>query len=415
MARHPRASRLANRTNRLKLPIQLNPHDYHSLAPGISLGYRRCKGAGRWVVRSRNADGSYWIRVIGIADDYEEESEHALGLLRAQNLALATARDKSDAPDTKLTVSEALDQYERHLQARKGDLRNVSRIRKHLQASTANKLCGLLSEGELEAFRDALATIRAGSTVNRICKVFRASLNLAAKRDRRITNQLAWKEGLAGLSGTHRARNVILNDDEVLQLIEAAYGRDAALGHLIEVLAVSGTRIGQVARLKVDDLQVDYGRVMMPLSAKGKDRDKRHKQHRLPLPPELVDKLAVAAAGRSDTAPLLTRADGSAWIDDNNTNNNSRYRDEVRAVVVAIGLDPGRVTVSALRHSSIVRMLKAGVPIRVVAVHHDTSVQMIEQTYSHKIGDHTEDLIRGAMLRNGPPNVVPFRRGPAIR
>jgi hypothetical protein len=42
----------------------------------------------------------------------------------------------------------------------------------------------------------------------------------------------------------------------------------------------------------------------------------------------------------------------------------------------------------ALRHSSIVRQLLVGLPVRVVAANHDTSVIMIERTYSRHIGDH---------------------------
>jgi hypothetical protein len=52
----------------------------------------------------------------------------------------------------------------------------------------------------------------------------------------------------------------------------------------------------------------------------------------------------------------------------------------------------------ALRHSNIVRQLLAGVPVRVVAVNHDTSVAMLERTYSRHIGDHADALVRGALL-----------------
>ena len=64
----------------------------------------------------------------------------------------------------------------------------------------------------------------------------------------------------------------------------------------------------------------------------------------------------------------------------------------------ATGLDPKEVTLYALRHSSIVRQLLAGVPVRVVAVNHDTSVVMIERTYSRHIGDHADALARVALL-----------------
>ena len=56
------------------------------------------------------------------------------------------------------------------------------------------------------------------------------------------------------------------------------------------------------------------------------------------------------------------------------------------------------VTSIALRHSSIIRALLAGVPIRVVAVSHDTSVAMLERTYSAYILDHSDAVSRRALL-----------------
>ena len=67
-----------------------------------------------------------------------------------------------------------------------------------------------------------------------------------------------------------------------------------------------------------------------------------------------------------------------------------------------------------LRHTSITRMLLAGVPVRVVAALHDTSVQQIEKTYSRHIGDHSDALIRRAMFEADAPaaagNVVAMAR-----
>ena len=56
------------------------------------------------------------------------------------------------------------------------------------------------------------------------------------------------------------------------------------------------------------------------------------------------------------------------------------------------------ITIYALQHSNIVRQLLAGVPVRVVAVNHDTSIRMIERTYSRYIGDHADALTRAALL-----------------
>jgi hypothetical protein len=71
----------------------------------------------------------------------------------------------------------------------------------------------------------------------------------------------------------------------------------------------------------------------------------------------------------------------------------------------------------ALRHSSIVRQILAGVPIRVIAVNHDTSIAMLERTYSRHIGDHSDALARVALLDVAEPaarNVVPIRGNLAI-
>ena len=68
------------------------------------------------------------------------------------------------------------------------------------------------------------------------------------------------------------------------------------------------------------------------------------------------------------------------------------------------GLDPSEVTIYALRHSGIVRQILAGVPIRVVAVNHDTSIGMLEHTYSRYIGDHSDALARQALLDTTVPS-----------
>ncbi len=80
-------------------------------------------------------------------------------------------------------------------------------------------------------------------------------------------------------------------------------------------------------------------------------------------------------------------------------------------LVTAVGLDPAEVTIYALRHSSIVRMLLQNVPIRLVASLHNTSVTMIERTYSKYITEHSDDISRKALLHAERPtgdNVFPL-------
>ena len=64
---------------------------------------------------------------------------------------------------------------------------------------------------------------------------------------------------------------------------------------------------------------------------------------------------------------------------------------------MALGIDAG-VTLYSLRHSSIVRQLLAGVPTRVVAAHHDTSVPVLEHTYSRHISTVSDSVVRRALI-----------------
>src|SRR6516165_9470284 len=96
-----------------------------------------------------------------------------------------------------------------------------------------------------------------------------------------------------------------------------------------------------------------------------------------------------AARGRPPTEPLLVKRNGQPWKRSNHARPFAR-------VAKKAGLE--EITIYALRHSNIVRQLLAGVPVRVVAVNHDTSIRMIERTYSRYIGDHADALTRAALL-----------------
>jgi hypothetical protein len=129
---------------------------------------------------------------------------------------------------------------------------------------------------------------------------------------------------------------------------------------------------------------------MMPSSRKGRGQ-KKISRRPVPIPAGLAAKLRNTVKGRASDAPLLIKPSLAPW------KKSDHSRLFVRTVRGA-GLDPDEVTIYALRHSSIVRQLLAGVPVRVVAVNHDTSVVMIERTYSRHIGDHADALARVALL-----------------
>ena len=148
-----------------------------------------------------------------------------------------------------------------------------------------------------------------------------------------------------------------------------------------------------------------FARLMMPTSRKGKGR--KTVSHRpVPITAGLAARLADAAAERSALAPLLVKPGGDPW----------RKSDHSRLFARAAkgaGQDPAVVTMYGLRHSSIVRQLIGNVPVRIVAVNHDTSVAMIERTYSRYIGDHADAPSRAVLLDTTPAKIIPMRGGAA--
>jgi hypothetical protein len=233
---------LKSATARSKLAIAKKPY-WLSLAPGIALGYRRNGGrqsgetrsqaVGSWSVRYHGTNGAEWLKKIAIADDVESANP-ALGILdftEAKAEALKLARTQPGVPeDTSrpLTVDEALDQYKQDLKARGASVYNESQLRGHVTASLLSKPVQLLAKSELTTWRNGLTAKMKPASVNRVCKSFRAALNLAANNDSRIANLDTWKLGLKGLPNAEEVRNVILTDEEVGSILLATYDRNDA-------------------------------------------------------------------------------------------------------------------------------------------------------------------------------------------
>lgn len=406
MARKVRHSALESRSARLKLQVRRKPYPGPSLARGVSLLYRRNKSGGAWVVKASNGHGAYWTKVVGVADDFDDANgKDVLTFFQAQDAAKRLARGDGADSNAPLTVDAALTAYEADLKARNSNPYNAQWPRKHLTSVLLAKPVALLTSTELQKWRDGLLAKMAPSTINRLSGCLCAALELAAQHDQRIQNKRVWDIGLAGLPDAQQARNVVLSDPEVRAFVENAYGLNDKLGLLVDTLAITGARPSQAVRLRVADLDVHPVRpkLSMPKSAKGGGRNrakKKHERYSVPITPALATKLREAAKGRADDAPLLLQSDGTAWGE----NPGQTYHRQIDKVVTAIGRDPAEVTVYALRHSSIVRMLLQNVPIRLVASLHNTSVAMIEKHYAKYIVEFSDDITRRALLQHSVPS-----------
>jgi integrase len=404
----PRKLSLETPTARAKLEPRKASY-FVRVAPHIALGYRRNgSGFGSWSVRFADGSASGWLKKFGNADDLEPaDNKHVFNydqaLVQARKLARGEANADTATAATgfaPITLGEALDAYEADLKARGGSIYNASGPRGHLAPQLLTKPVALLDAKELRKWRDGLLDKGLQpSSVVRYCKSLRAALALAASHDRRIQNAEAWEAGLETLPDATVARNVILGDRDVSRLVAASYAHDAKLGLYVDVLATTGARPSQAARLLIEDLHGGAKpRLTMPKSAKGgsKNRAARKRERiSLPITPALAAKLKQAAKGRPSDAPLLLQGNGLPWAGSDD------YREDVAGIVKALKLD-ARATLYALRHSSIVRALLRGLPIRLVAASHDTSVQQVETTYSKYITDHSDDISRAALLHHEP-------------
>ncbi|HHY50164.1 MAG TPA: phage integrase family protein [Alphaproteobacteria bacterium] len=250
------------------------------------------------------------------------------------------------------------------------------------------------------------------STFNRVANDLRASLNAAARRYRRELPAQIAAEIAAGTRAlpvsSETARMQILSDKQVAAVVRAAFDPSVDIegdfGRLVAVLAATGARFSQVARIRVGDVDVKRQRVFVPASAKGRTR-KSKPAAAVPIDKAVVELLRPAMRGRAADAPLLARwsyrkGTRIEWVKDKRGSwSDAHQMDGLWHRTVAIAKVPTDTIPYALRHSSIVRALRAGVPLRIVAANHDTSTAMIERHYGRFISEAGDDLARAGSLR----------------
>ena len=272
------------------MPVAKKPV-FVRIGPGISLGYRRNQTAGTWIVRAADGKGSNWTKAIGVADDFESDGGGAtMNFWQAQDRARIAARvgyGGAYSDGQPLTVTSALDRYEADLKTRGGEVNNVARVRKHLPRSLAGRPVALLTSRELRQWRDDLVEHMAPASANRVATVLRATLNLADSNEG-LVNRSAWQLGLKALPDANRSRNVVLTDVEVRRLVTKAYEHSRSFGLLIELAAITGARMSQLARLELRD--VKFNHLLLPTSRKGRGT-KKITRRQIPIPGSLATKL----------------------------------------------------------------------------------------------------------------------------
>lgn len=400
---------------------------------GVSLGYRRTvRPPGVWIAKVV-ADGRRLEERIGHADDdgatpggmtYRTAVAAALEWGRRQTAAIdadRTAGGISSVP----TVRSAVETYvaARTAKSKSTGENAAGRLRRHVLSDaefSETRLSGLNAK-VIEAWRSRLFVrgddlerdeeqegkrAMAPATVNRLLNDLRAALNAAAERHRTMLPSAILSEirvGTRALSIESNARRQVLSDAEVGRLVSAAQELDEDFGWLVLLLAVTGARHSQVASLRVRDVQPALGRLMLPGSKKG--RAARAKAPvAFPLSDSTMQRIEPLIADRRPQDTLLetwayTEKGPFRWQKDHRRPwGPALETDELWAEAKKKAeVDPTTLRY-AFRHSSIVRHLTRGLPVRLVAALHDTSSEMIEAHYSAFIVDASVELSRRGSL-----------------
>jgi|SRR5262245_41935141 len=414
------------RKTTLRLTPKGRPQTYwlHPITRGLTLGYRRCKGEGTWLVRVIK-DKKQTVHGIGTANDERDaDGVHVLSWDQARDKAENFLKPAAPGSATKkpslFTVGDILNKYEGELKDRGTPTRFVKSLRNHLERTMPTLLTTpieLVTVTTWEDMRKALRTksgpkgkpMTKGTYDRSIVKPLRAALELCVPEQE---YREVWDKGLQMYGGAPNARNVILMDehgsfDDAHKFVAYAYRHSHEIGLFVHVMEVTGNRPSQYERLLVEDfIDGDQPEVMMPKSPKGggkaAERAARgEEKFRLPITKGLALQLRAAAKGRAGHEYLLRRADGKPWAE---TDRGSHFDNIIKGVVAAAGLTHPQwpVTLYALRHTSIVRQLLALVPTLVVAENHNTSVPEITRHYARYITSVTSHLTRAALVELTP-------------
>lgn len=430
MARVSADLRLQDRSARTRLAVRQNPY-WRMVCEGQHLGYYKGARGGTWVARYRppGIDGNGTKQALGVAEDFgDANGETILSWKQALDKAmhwfdLQERGGTESALNPDITVADAVATYiamrnKRRASQAGREIRSdaASGLTRHVLGD--RRLAGLalakLTEADLKAWQER--TLRRRATVQRLANDLKAALNRSWIEHRRgLPGDLpvVIKHGLAiepqDLRRAQARENQVLPDDQIRRIVAAAIALDEDFGRLVVLLAATGARFAQVRRMRVADVQAEQGRVMVPESFKGKKQAAAY--IRVQVGNDTLGTLAAVTQGRGPGAPLLERWRHVQVRTDARRNATQVWERGERGPWTTAsemtrmwqqacenaGLPPTTIPY-ALRHSSIVRGLRVGLPIRLVAALHDTSVAMIERHYSRWITEGLDEMAARAVV-----------------
>ncbi|SES11902.1 Site-specific recombinase XerD [Sphingobium sp. YR768] len=398
------------------------------ISEGLHLGYYRGARGGTWVARYRPAGGDSHgtKRSLGTADDIVlANGDTVLNWKQALDKAtewFELQESDGNLLNANITVKDSVEAF-----IAMRDQRQSLRVG-HPSRSTANMkltphvlkdealvLTKLrdLTEAHLRSWQRRLREGLRGSSKMRVVSELKAALNATFEEHRKALPKdfgLTIKFGLKPVFPVETVteplarQNQVLSDRQIRDVLAKAreLDKDGDHARMAILLAATGARFSQLARMRVADVQPELNRVLIPVSHKGRGQ-KAASFIRMQVGRDVVEALRPAFESRKPEEVLLERwhyrqTDSITWIRASRQpwKTPSEMRRWWQKVMDALGQP--NVIPYALRHSSIVRAISAGLPIRLVAALHDTSTAMIEKHYARWITESLDDFAARAII-----------------
>ena len=386
MARRIRNNALENRTGRLKLPVAKKPV-FVRIGAGISLGYRRNKTAGTWVLKLSDGKGGANTSSIGIADDFDEaDGLRFLSYWQAQDTAKKKAISAANgvAP-TLLTVRAATETYLIVLtgQNPRTAADTKGRLEKHFLPKFGSQLVSSLTKTKLDGWLTSMikpsddpeAVRRSKDSANRVLSMVKALLNHAVRDPaNHITDDSAWRL-VKPFHGVSKPRDIRYTAVEVRKLIDSAANQETA--NVITGCYLTGARYGELAETRISHFDADNGSLRI--------NDGKTGSRNVILQSSAINFFKVVTKDRSADEYIFVRNDGTRW----------KRSDQTRPIKEALKLAglPPEGSLYALRHTYVSMAIEGGMPLNVIAENCGTSVRMIEKTYSKILAENRREFI----------------------
>jgi integrase len=428
---------LTTRNARAKLKPRSKPY-WRRLDTEAHLGYRKAAKGGHWVVRWHGGSKYLQVTLEAADDEMPANGKTHLDFAQAERAARAVIvkhgeQAKAEARGPAPTVRSAVETYIGKRNIKEDGQGSVkrdakSRLTKHVLSQPIGvKFLHELETSDLTGWRAGARKRLAASSVTRLSNDLKAALNDAALANRAGLPNLpaAIKDGLRAEDDAPAGvpRQEVLPDADIRLILQSAWQVDGAeewggdLARLCVTLAATGARFSQVVRMHAAHVQADVGRLMVPTSRKGRGK-KAAQLTAVRVGADVIEALKPIIAGRRGSEFLFERwrhvqTGPNTWTRDKRGpwRNASELAKPWKSIVATAKLDPAPVPY-AFRHSSIVRGLRAGLPVRLVASLHDTSTAMIERHYAAFIIDAMDELAARAVvpLTTAPATLIQMSR-----